>query len=215
MRIIPPPSNDYDDDDSDFEQFESESSGSDDGEEFERTSRTYARRDEPAQVILCEKGWRQKIRVRAITYLSRREYSRVELCKKVMLSLRGFGCEGVPDNDLTIVNEILDDLTRQNWQSDERVAVSAARTKGERFGAARVKHELKQQGLSSELIAAQVDELKQTEYARALAVWRSKFGTPPVDLKEKAKQIRFMAGRGFDFDVINRIIKNTDDKYEF
>lgn len=209
MRITPT-HHDVDDDDADFEQFESESND----DEFERTSHANNKKDENYQVVLSEKDWTQKIRVRAITYLSRREYSRTELSKKVVFSLRGFACEGAQANDLTIVNAVLDELTRQNWQSDERVAASVAKVKGERFGVSRVKHELKQQGLDNALIATQIEALKSTEHARALEVWRKKFGESPADLKEKAKQIRFMAGRGFSFDVINRIIKNADNEYD-
>ena len=162
--------------------------------------------------VLNTKDWRQKVRTRAITYLSRREYSRVELRKKVLFSLRNFECE----NDLgsSITDEVLDDLAQHNWQSDVRVAASVAKVKGERYGNARVKHELKQQGLDSELITEALEQLSSTELKRAHDVWLKKFGQPPADLKEKAKQIRFMASRGFGFDVINKVIKNADDLFD-
>ena len=162
--------------------------------------------------LLSAKDWRQKVRTRAITYLSRREYSRVELRKKVLLSLRHFDCED--DLGSSITDEVLDDLAQHNWQSDVRVAASVAKVKGERYGNARVKHELKQQGLDSELITEALEQLASTELKRAHDVWLKKFGQPPADLKEKAKQIRFMASRGFGFDVINKVIKNADDLFD-
>ena len=206
MRITPT-HHDVDNDDADFEQFESESND----DEFERTSHTNNKKDENYQVVLSEKDWTQKIRVRAITYLSRREYSRTELSKKVVFSLRGFACEGAQANDLTIVKAVLDELTRQNWQSDERVAASVAKVKGERFGVSRVKHELKQQGLDNALIATQIEALKSTEHARALEVWRKKFGEPANDAAGRARQMRFLASRGFGAEAIRKVVSGTDD----
>ena len=166
----------------------------------------------PDTALLSAKDWRLKIRTRAITYLSRREYSRVELRKKILFSLRQFECEH--ELGESIADEVLDDLALHNWQSDVRVAASVSKVKGERYGNARVKHELKQQGLNSELIAEALASLASTELKRAHDVWLKKFGHPPVDLKDKAKQIRFMASRGFGFDVINKIIKNADDLFD-
>jgi regulatory protein len=37
-------------------------------------------------------------------------------------------------------------------------------------------------------------------------VWARKFGTPPRDANERAKQARFLATRGFDGDVIRRVL---------
>ncbi|MDR6354899.1 SOS response regulatory protein OraA/RecX [Pseudomonas psychrotolerans] len=37
-------------------------------------------------------------------------------------------------------------------------------------------------------------------------VWRKKFGTPPADAKERAKQGRFLAYRGYAMDGINRVL---------
>ena len=37
-------------------------------------------------------------------------------------------------------------------------------------------------------------------------VWRRKFGTPPADAKERAKQGRFLAYRGYAMDGINRVL---------
>ena len=162
-------------------------------------------------VVLSEKDWRQKVRTRAITYLAKREYSRFELRKKILFSLRQFECEHEMAGH--ILEEVLDHLSHDNWQSDARVAASIAKVKGERYGSARVRHELNQQGLDNELIAQELAQLANTELRRAHEVWQNKFGQAPVDLKEKAKQVRFMASRGFGFDVINKVIKGADDLY--
>ena len=48
------------------------------------------------------------------------------------------------------------------------------------------------------------------EVWRAREVWRKKFGSLPATPQEKAKQIRFLAGRGFSLTVIQRALKDID-----
>ncbi len=46
--------------------------------------------------------------------------------------------------------------------------------------------------------------------ARAKAVWERRFGRPPADMAERAKQVRFMVARGFSRAVVSRIIQGAD-----
>ena len=62
--------------------------------------------------------------------------------------------------------------------------------------------ELKQKGFASDLIAAQAELLKENEANRMQAVWRKKFGAAPQNPAEKAKQMRFLASRGFATSTI-------------
>ncbi|MGA0807824.1 MAG: recombination regulator RecX, partial [Burkholderiaceae bacterium] len=66
-----------------------------------------------------------------------------------------------------------------------------------KFGLSRLVYELEQHGLDPELIQAQKQQLAQTENQRAFAVWAKRFGSPPGNALEKAKQMRFLASRGF------------------
>ena len=65
--------------------------------------------------------------------------------------------------------------------------------------------------MAKELIDATVADLAQTELQRAHAVWQKKFGEPPSNAKEYAKQTRFMAYRGFSFDIIKQVIRGDTD----
>jgi regulatory protein len=56
-----------------------------------------------------------------------------------------------------------------------------------------------------------VAELRNTELARARAVWQKKFDHPPEDAAERAKQMRFLASRGFGGDTIHRVVSGGDD----
>ncbi|MEW5881762.1 MAG: RecX family transcriptional regulator, partial [Pseudomonadota bacterium] len=50
-----------------------------------------------------------------------------------------------------------------------------------------------------------------SELSRAREVWRKRFGTPPRDDAERAKQLRFLASRGFSTDVILQVVRGTPD----
>jgi regulatory protein len=42
------------------------------------------------------------------------------------------------------------------------------------------------------------------------AVWRSRFGAPPGDEREKLRQVRFLQGRGFAVDAIFRFMNSME-----
>lgn len=105
---------------------------------------------------------------------------------------------------------LLDDLTQQNWLSDSRVAEHIVNHRRAKFGIQRIAHELRQKGLDEALIANALPQLKESESETARSLWQKKFGKPPQDDKEKAKQIRFLQSRGFSLDVILRVIRSSE-----
>lgn len=136
------------------------------------------------------------LRGRALRALARREYSRTELHGKLMPHVVE------ADN----VGALLDDLEQRGWLSDARAMEQTLRIRSARFGTQRIAHELKQKGISNELISAALPQLKQGELAAARAVWQRKFASPAQDQKEKAKQMRFLQSRGFSMDVIFKVM---------
>ena len=136
------------------------------------------------------------LKARAVGYLSRREYTRVDLARKLAPH-----AESEEE-----IEQVIDALTREGWQSDERFAHSLAHRKASRQGTSRIVQELKQSGVADVQIAEVKESLRATEYERALEVWRRRFGEAPADRAAYAKQARFLAGRGFAHDVIRRVI---------
>jgi regulatory protein len=65
--------------------------------------------------------------------------------------------------------------------------------------------------LDPEPVAQAVALLKTTEVARAQEVWRKKFGTAATQPQERAKQARFLAGRGFGGEAIARVVAGAFD----
>jgi regulatory protein len=145
----------------------------------------------------------RSLKGRALGYLSRREYSRAELSRK----LKPF----VEEADS--LDTLLDQLEAENWLSDSRFAESLIHRRSSRLGANRIVGELKQHAVDPMLVEEASAQLRETELARARAVWRKKFGELPHTQADRAKQARFLASRGFSGATIGKILKGIDDDW--
>ena len=63
-------------------------------------------------------------------------------------------------------------------------------------------------GIAGDTAQDAVSALEQDDYATALALWRQRFGKPPADQKEKARQVRFLQSRGFALNVVFRVLRD-------
>jgi regulatory protein len=140
---------------------------------------------------------------RALGYLSRREYSRAELSRKLMPFTE----------DADALEALLDSLVREGWLSDARFAESVIHRRAARLGATRIVSELKRHAVGETLIEEVNAQLRETELARARAVWRKKYGQLPESPAERARQARFLAARGFSMSIIGKILKGIDDDW--
>lgn len=138
---------------------------------------------------------------RALRYLAAREHSRAELMRKLKAH--------APDPQALV--DLLDELQAKDLLSEERLAHSMARVGAQRYGNARIKANLQAKGLPADLVNAAIDEIEDSEHQRAYAVWSKKFGTVATEPKERARQMRFLASRGFSTDTIYRVIKGGAD----
>ena len=136
---------------------------------------------------------------RALRYLAAREYSRFELEQKLKPHEENEG-------ELKVA---LDDLEAKGFISEARVVESTLNQKASRFGAARLLNTLKAKGIDAGVIAEAADQLKETEFDRAMEVWTRKFGEPYKTPNEYAKQARFLASRGFSGEVVGRVLRQT------
>jgi regulatory protein len=136
------------------------------------------------------------LRGRALAALARREHSRVELERKLAPHAES------PEQ----LAQVLQQLQTEGWLSNERFVQSLVRRRGSKLGLARIRQELSQHRLSPDEIQAEVEHLKQTEAERASALWQKKFGQLAQTPQERARQARFLAGRGFASEVILRLV---------
>lgn len=140
--------------------------------------------------------------LRGIDCLSRREYSRAELRRKLEQGLQ-------PEESADSVDECLDALQAKGYLSDDRYAEARVRLRAARYGNARLEQELRMNGLDSQTIETAMQEAG-SELDRAREVWQRRFGAAPADSRQRAQQIRFLAARGFSFSVIAKVVPSTD-----
>ena len=138
----------------------------------------------------------RSLRARALSALARREYSRRELEVK----LKPF-----TENSAEIPL-LLDDFERRGWISEARVVAQILATRRRRFGAQRITHELRDKGISEAAIGGAREHLNESETETARAIWLRKFKTVATDARERARQMRFLQGRGFNLDVIRKVV---------
>jgi regulatory protein len=138
---------------------------------------------------------------RALRLLSGREHSRAELEKKLKAH------EASPGE----LAQALDELQAKGFINEQRVVESVLHRRAARLGAGRVKQELQAKGISAEAVAEAVQALRGTELQRAREVWRKKFGEPAPDGAGRAKQMRFLASRGFGAEAIRRVVGGDED----
>lgn len=139
------------------------------------------------------------LRQQALAALARREYSRVELERKLARKA----------DDPGALAALLDEFEANGWLSDERFAQGSARHRVGRFSQRYIVDDLKQKGVAGDTARAAVDALAQDDYATARNLWQQRFGRAPADQKEKARQVRFLQSRGFPLNVIFRILKEA------
>ncbi len=152
-----------------------------------------------------KQGAPRSIRATAMDLLSRREHSSCELTQK--LKQRDF------DNDA--IEAALELLQQDNLQSDTRFIESVVNNRvNAGFGPLKIKHELRQKGISNEQAEDYLSGLS-VKWSRIMAAQRSKkFGQEiPGDYKEKMKQARFLQNRGFSPESVMRLFRQESALY--
>ena len=161
------------------------------------------------------------LKARALRLLSMREYSRKGLAAKLeesaarMMKLQPLEEDSedlAPAIPLsTQIEAVLDDFEARGWLSDQRFAEALVRRRSERFGTRKIQDELAQAGVDSSKTADLLRGLKETEYQRAHELWLRKFGALAIEQKERARQYRFLASKGFSSDVVSKVVAGRPD----
>jgi regulatory protein len=130
----------------------------------------------------------------AVRLLARREHSTDELERKLI-------AKGHP---APVVHEVVEKLAGKRLVSDERFVASFIEHHARRGqGPVRIRAELRRHGIDPERIEAEFQRSEIDWRQLAMEVCRRKFGSSRREnLRERAKQARFLQYRGFDADQI-------------
>ena len=137
------------------------------------------------------------IRRAAMNLLARREHGHVELARK--LKLRGA--------DAHMIEVELQRLTEDGLLSEERYLESYVRSRAnEGRGPMRIREELTQRGLARADVDQALSQAQVDWDERMRELWQRRFDGQIVDIKDKVKQSRFLAQRGYALDAIRSLL---------
>jgi regulatory protein len=154
----------------------------------------------------------RSLQARALGWLAQREHSRDELRRKLRrVALQPPAGDDEADtvdcheqDAAAAVEQLLDLLQANGLLSNDRFIESRVRVRSPGLGTRRIQMELARHGLK--LLAQPLQQLRDSELERASQLWKRRFGTPAQDLRERARQMRFLAGRGFSGEVIRKVL---------
>jgi regulatory protein len=130
-----------------------------------------------------------ELKARALRLLARREHSRAELSRK--LAPHAESAEALLF--------LLDELEQRKQLSDERYAEVRSNWMARKYGAAKIRQDLKAKGVA-DAVAARIST--EGELERARAILARKYRDAATTREEKARRMRFLQSRGFSFDTI-------------
>ena len=142
------------------------------------------------------------IRHKAIELLARREHSYFELSRKLMARYA----------EESLIDQLLCDLQQEGLLSDSRFAECFVRSRYNKgHGPYRIRMELQERRVDEAIIN---DYLRSDEwdwFDLAIKVRRKRFGDEPeMDVKQRAKQQRFLQYRGFSTEQINAAMRHQE-----
>ena len=136
-----------------------------------------------------------ELRARALRLLARREHSRKELERK--LSPYAASSEAL--------DVLISELKTRNQLSEARFAEERARRLSRKYGAARIRQDLKSKGVGEELVGHVSSE---GDLERARAILERKYRQPAATREERAKRMRFLQSRGFSSEIIFKLLSS-------
>ena len=144
----------------------------------------------------------RSVREAAMDYLSRREHTIHELTQKLLGK----------EFDAGEVSEALEKLSEEGLISDERFVEAFVYHRRQRgSGPYKIQAELRHKGVNDALIADFLDERDSEWFSIAQQVREKKFGPLlPTELREKARQARFLQQRGFSHEQTRRALHDDD-----
>jgi regulatory protein len=143
------------------------------------------------------------VRTTALKLLAGRDFGRRELLTR--LQRKGYSA--------AVSTAVVDQLAAERLLSEGRFVSQFIRQHaGRGHGPVRIRLELRERGIDLEAIEAALDDSGEDWVESARLARRRKFGAElPANLRERAKQARFLQYRGFSADQVRAALGPGDD----
>jgi regulatory protein len=139
----------------------------------------------------------KSLKARAIGALARREYSRAELRARLIAT-------GATAED---AERVLDEIATLGYLSDARFAQGEVSRKAGAWSRRAIAASLKEKGVAADVAGAALATTGADDHEVMVSLWRRRFGSPPANEREKARQVRFLQSRGFALSAILRLLR--------
>jgi regulatory protein len=104
----------------------------------------------------------------------------------------------------------LGELEGSKLLSNHRFAEMRTHVLSRKFGAARIRRELRAKGVDAELAGRATAGLDDLQKAKEILA--RKYHDPATTHKERARRIRFLQSRGFSYETIRQAIRIGQDE---
>ena len=138
------------------------------------------------------------LKARALRLLARREHSRDELARKLSPHAAS----------AAVLDAVLAGLQDKKQLSDERYAEERARWLARKYGAAKIRHELKAKGVADQIAERLTSGLD--DVAKARQILARKYRDHGMTSDERARRARFLQSRGFSYETIRSVFSDVD-----
>ena len=140
----------------------------------------------------------KSLKATAIGHLARREFSRAELRNKLVAT-------GATRDE---VDAVLDEIAALGYLSDTRFAKALVGQKSGAMSKRSISASLKAKGVDADVASAALAASDVDDHDAMVALWLRKFGAPPANDREKARQVRFLQSRGFALSAIYKLLRD-------
>ncbi len=161
------------------------------------------RQRKPDRAAAAADADERTVRTAALSLLAGRDFGRVELARR--LERRGYPAD--------MVTAVVEALQGQRLLSESRFVEQFIRQHaGRGHGPQRIRHELRERGVPTDEVDSGIEAAGEDWIAIARNARIRRFGvSPPADVRERARQARFLQYRGFSTDQIRAALGPGDD----
>ena len=105
------------------------------------------------------------------------------------------------------VDAVLDEIAALGYLSDTRFAKALVGQKSGAMSKRSISASLKAKGVDADVASAALAASDVDDHDAMVALWLRKFGAPPANDREKARQVRFLQSRGFALSAIFKLLR--------
>ena len=106
------------------------------------------------------------------------------------------------------VDAVLDEIAALGYLSDTRFAKALVGQKSGAMSKRSISASLKAKGVDADVASAALAASDVDDQDAMVALWLRKFGAPPANDREKARQVRFLQSRGFGLSAIFKLLRD-------